>query len=220
MEITINVDMNGWGKVKKAAMITVHKKMKTLPDHEWKMEILKSEHSPIREMGVSVLFEGIPRHVADQLVRHHVGVNCYMGTWRPDRGNKAREDQRMTDETNLVLSMNLQAILNISRDRLCMGVESETRRVWKAFLDKLKEEEPEIAFFCVPSCVRLLACKEFQSCGMIDKFFYGKGHEKPITDIVGRYDDFHKWGKDDLDIKENLGSDKTGHDNKGSGMDK
>ena len=78
-----------WEEVKKAALITIHKKTikSSKISSEWKEAMIIGRHSPIREFRIKVIIEDIPRWIADQLVRHNVGVNSYMGTMRPDRGN-------------------------------------------------------------------------------------------------------------------------------------
>ena len=66
----------GWEEVKDAALTTIHKKAiegKEISD-EWKQNIVLSRHSPIREYRIKVRLTDVPRWIADQLVRHTVGV--------------------------------------------------------------------------------------------------------------------------------------------------
>lgn len=192
MKITVEIRQDSWKWAKESALVTVHKKMKNLPDHEWKMAMLKAEHSPIRKVEFRILIEGIPRSTADQLARHKIGFEPAMGTWRTDRGNKPREEQRMSDLTDLEIVCNAQALINVSKDRLCIGyVEEETRKCWAMVIHEIGKVDPETAFYCVPSCVYRMGCKEQKSCGMIQNvskmLVYGK------TDIDIRYELYNNW---------------------------
>jgi hypothetical protein len=64
-------------------------------------------------------------------------------------------------------SANAQAIINISRKRLCGKASHETSVLWQSFLDELEKVFPEIIPFCVPECIyRNGICPEvFKSCG-------------------------------------------------------
>jgi len=59
---------------------------------------------------------------------------------------------------------NAQAIINISRKRLCSKASQETRQAWAAFLNNLKELEPELVSVCVPDCIYRGWCYEYNSC--------------------------------------------------------
>lgn len=61
---------------------------------------------------------------------------------------------------------NAQAIINISRKRLCNCASPETREAWKLFLDEVvKPNEPELYSVCVKECIYRGFCPEFKSCG-------------------------------------------------------
>lgn len=184
----IRVNKDGWKEVKDSALTTIHKfYTDSEVTEQWKCDILLSEHSPIRELIIRAKFTEIPRWIADQLVRHNIGFTPYMGTMRTDRGNKPRNEQRMTDLTELKFTANAQSIINISQDRLCIGkVSKETRKLWELFLSLLNELQPELVTCCVPSCVYRFGCKEFKSCGYFEKF---KNSDPVISDmsILDRY---------------------------------
>ena len=85
----------GWNWVKEAALTTIHKSSiegKEISS-EWKRGLLKSEHSPIRELSIRFKISEIKRWISDQIVRHKHGVEHYVGTMRSDRGSKPREEQ-------------------------------------------------------------------------------------------------------------------------------
>ena len=66
---------------------------------------------------------------------------------------------------------NAQAIINISKKRLCKQASPETRQAWQMFLDELQEYEPELYLMCVPECVyRNGFCPEFNPCGYINSY--------------------------------------------------
>ena len=61
-------------------------------------------------------------------------------------------------------SANAQAIINISKKRLCHQASIETRQAWQLLLDNL--DELELIKLCVPTCIyRNGICPEPKSCG-------------------------------------------------------
>ena len=58
IEITEYPTDNDWLEVKKRALVTIGKKLKTPPDAEWKRAILKARHSPIRRLRFSFTLKG------------------------------------------------------------------------------------------------------------------------------------------------------------------
>ena len=197
------VNSNGWFWVKEAALTTIHKKSiegKEISS-EWKKGLLKSEHSPIRELSIRFKIENIKRWISDQLARHKHGVEHYVGTMRSDRGSKPREEQTMADLTELMQSHNAQSFTNMARTRLCVGcVSKETVALTKQLVNKVGEIEPEVAFYCVPPCIYRGACKEvaFTKCNYFDKFISSLPTDSKVdilTDIDKRYEAYHKWLK-------------------------
>lgn len=200
------IHSTGWDWVKEAALTTIHKNSirgKEISS-EWKKGILKSEHSPIRELKIRFKIEDIERWVSDQLVRHKYGVEHYVGTMRSDRGSKPREEQTMADLTRLMQSHNAQSITNMIRTRLCVGcVSKKTVVLTKEVLEELRAIEPETAFYCVPPCIYRGACKEdaFVECKYYQKFLDSlpTGKEVEIlSDIDKRYEHYHKWAKNSI----------------------
>ena len=66
-----------WEWVKTCTLNTVGKKSLTAPTKEWKEKLIKSEHSPLRELWFGIRME-IPYYVSVHYVRHHIGVNHYI----------------------------------------------------------------------------------------------------------------------------------------------
>lgn len=61
-----------WFFCKQCTLNTVGKSTTTLPTDEWKVKLLKSEHSPIRTLCFAFKLE-IPYWVSVHLVRHKIG---------------------------------------------------------------------------------------------------------------------------------------------------
>jgi len=60
---------------------------------------------------------------------------------------------------------NAQALINVSRRRLCNCASLETRQAWQLVKDKLAEVEPELAKCMVKDCLYRGYCYEMFSCG-------------------------------------------------------
>ena len=66
---------------------------------------------------------------------------------------------------NLAGEADAQALINISRRRLCNCASLETRQAWKEVKDKVAEVEPELASCMVKECIYRGFCPEMFSCG-------------------------------------------------------
>jgi hypothetical protein len=146
------------------ALVTVNKESaKAGPSKVWWRKILMAEHSPIR----TVMYKGtwkIPKWVSTHFVRHKIGVEHYVSTSRPDRtGGQDRAEKEK--EVTHVMYLNPQAIINISRKRLCKLASPETTKEWREFLDNLAQDDPELVALCVPECIYRGFCPEFKPCG-------------------------------------------------------
>ncbi|MEG1480000.1 MAG: thymidylate synthase ThyX [Kiritimatiellia bacterium] len=155
-----------WREVADAARTTVNKEAGTgEPSSAWKKRILLSEHSPIRQLIFRWKWVGLKSWVSVHLVRHKFGIDHFVSTQRSDRTgtdrNSARQDTPVTHEC----IANAQAIMTISRKRLCAQASPETREAWQLLLAAIREEQPEVVACCVPECVYRGFCPEFKSCG-------------------------------------------------------
>lgn len=160
--------VTSWKDVLNAARFTQRKKLLDKePSVEFKNKIIKAEHSPLRCLMFNIDLYDIPRFVSDHLVRH-IHAQPFVSTGRSDVLDylPSREDQKMTDLYNTRLFLNAQEIINISKVRLCMCAEKETREAWKQVIDTLSLIEPQLAAACVPSCVYRGFCPELKSCGL------------------------------------------------------
>lgn len=122
------------------------------------------EHSPIRIQSYIVRVEGIPSWIATHFTRHSVGVTPFIQTMRDDRGG----DKEATRETPVImeLHLNIQAIINISRKRLCTCAHIRTIKVWRAIIEELGKVNPIIPTIAVPDCVYRGWCYEHKTCNL------------------------------------------------------
>ena len=64
------------------------------------------------------------------------------------------------------MSANAQALINISRKRLCSCAAAETREAWKQVKAAIREVDPVLADKMVPECIYRGFCPEFMNpCG-------------------------------------------------------
>jgi hypothetical protein len=198
----MEIHIEGWDWVKKAALKTIGKKHiegKQISS-EWKKKILISMHSPIRELSIRIDFGNIERWVADQLVRHNVGCNNFMRTGRPDRGNIPRCEQTLDMLTELIQSHNAESFINMTSKRLCVGcVSKKTRGIMESIVKEVGEVEPELALMCVPPCIKSLGCKEvFTECSFFENFMNYMASEtdikiRDLTNIEERYKAYREY---------------------------
>lgn len=67
-----------------------------------------------------------------------------------------------------------QALIAISRRRLCNQAAKETRAAWQEVKDKVTEVDPLLASVMVPECIYRGFCPEFHSCGYAETEAYRK----------------------------------------------
>lgn len=160
-----------WLWVKQCTLNTVGKKLKSKSsnvDEEWKIKLLKSEHSPIRELWFGFRLS-IPYWVSNHLVRHHDGISHYVQTERTDRTGIDRDELSQANFVSHIVSVNAQELMYIARKRLCYQASEETRYVVKLMCEKVIEVCPEFKGLLVPNCVyRNGKCDEMFPCGKYD----------------------------------------------------
>ena len=159
--------MNNWEKALNAARNTVNKPpLGKEPSSEWKRKILLAEHSPIRLIKIDYLWKDIKSWVSVHFVRHKIGIEHFVTTQRDDRVKLDRDKKPQDSLVSHYFEANAQAIINISRKRLCYQAHKETRDVWQSFLlNEVMIKEPELFTVCVPECVYRGFCPEIKSCG-------------------------------------------------------
>lgn len=164
MEVKIKWHEDMWQDIKDSALFTIHKNNGTYPTTEWKNKILHAEHSPIRSGKLIIELYDVPNFVIGHLVRHNVGFTPFVSSLREDRVSYDKIPDRNT-LNNVKFDGNFQALINISRKRLCNCASPETRDAWKLVKEKVAEVEPELARCMVPDCVYRGHCYEMFSCG-------------------------------------------------------
>lgn len=169
MKVEILNYQDNWQAVKNAAMNTIGKSEGEYPKPNWKRKMLLAEHSPIRLINLTVRITDVPYWVVMHLVRHKVGIEHFVSTQRTDRTGRARETLQQNALVDYTFSANAQAIIAISRKRLCSQAAPETRATWKAVVDAIREYEPELASVCVRECEYRGFCPELKPCGYADK---------------------------------------------------
>ena len=159
-----------WMWCKTCTLNTIGKTATTLPDNEWKVKLLKSEHSPIRELWFGIKMN-IPCYVSVHFVRHHIGVNHYVSTQRDDRVFRddeiIRADLPQGQMVSHIMSVNAQELMFMSRKRLCKQADESTRKVMKEIVKEICKTSLEFkeAKVLVPNCVyRNGKCDEFFPC--------------------------------------------------------
>lgn len=156
-----------WMLCKTCTLVTVDKKSKSPPSDEWKVKLLKANHSPIRTLQFCFLLTDIPYWVSMHLVRH-VHATPFVKTQRNDRQdgydrNAARQDAPVS----MCWYMNAEELITIAHKRLCTQASKETREIVKMICDKVCETNPEFKELLVPNCVyRGGLCDEFNCCGL------------------------------------------------------
>jgi hypothetical protein len=163
------LDIKGtWRQIADAARTTIHKDAgENEPPSEWKYRMLLCEHSPIRKLIFSWKWEDLKSWVSVHLVRHKFGIEHWVRSQRTDRTGINRDDLPQGNLIEHEAEANAQAIINISRKRLCNQASPETWAAWMAFLESFREQEPELYAACVPDCIYRGWCYEYKTCGYI-----------------------------------------------------
>ena len=168
MKTTVEVEKSGWVKVLNSARTTVGKiAIDKEPSEEFKKGILLAEHSPIRRLKISWKWEGLFSWVSVHFVRHKNGIEHWVKTQRTDRTSHKinRNNLPQNAQVNHEAEANAQALINISRKRLCFLASAETREAWKEVRAQVAEQEPVLASVMVKECVYRGFCPEMKPCG-------------------------------------------------------
>lgn len=163
-----------WKRVLNAARRTIGKEpLDKEPSDPWKAKILLAEHSPIRLLEYDWTWGDIMQWVTTHLVRHHEGCEKMVHSQRGDRrdileeyGVESRNDLPQGALNDMDMTANAQALINISRKRLCSCASKETREAWKQVKAEIAKVDPILASKMVPECLYRGFCPEWiDSCG-------------------------------------------------------
>lgn len=154
-----------WQEVKDAAMNTIGKNTGKYPDSDWKRRMILAEHSPFRRLTFSWRWVDLKSWVSVHFVRHKIGIEHWVKTQRTDRTGMNRDEIPQGALVNHTAEADAQALINISRKRLCNQASPETREAWMKVRDEVvKPVEPELARCMVKDCVYRGWCYEYNSC--------------------------------------------------------
>lgn len=80
--------------------------------------------------------------------------------------------------TDLMCLINAEAIINMSRKRLCTKASKETREIWQKVCELIEECDPDLYPHLVKPCVLYQRCREVKCCGYIHTEQYRKEVEE------------------------------------------
>jgi len=196
----VKIDMD-WLDVKNMCRHTSNKKSSNIPgSKEFKCKILVAEHSPIRLLRVKWHWGAIKSWITVHFARHWLGWEKWISTQRSDRTGVDRDSARQDSLVTMDIEANAQALINVSRWRLCNMASKETREYMFDIKDSLSniEETKELANVLVPNCVYRFGCPEFKPCGYFEKFLkWCNSKEIMLTDIYSRYIAYNEFVKEE-----------------------
>lgn len=131
MSEVVNMTMSTtWKRAVNAARRTAGKEpIDKEPSKSWEAKILLAEHSPIRLVEYEWTWKNIKQWVTAHFVRHHEGCEKFVHTQREDRRelDVPRDELPQGSLNDMDMVANAQALINISRKRLCSCASPETR---------------------------------------------------------------------------------------------
>lgn len=133
--------------------------------------MLLAEHSPIRLVEFDLSISSIKTWVSTHLVRHFLGFIPFVRSQREDRAKLdcSRDELPQGSLNSMDISVNAQALINISRKRLCFQASPETRNTWKKVKQAVATVDPAMAKKMVPECVYRGFCPELNCCGYCNR---------------------------------------------------
>ena len=181
-KITRMEQVTSWNRALNAARRTIGKEpLPKEPSDSWKAKIILAEHSPIRLVEYDWTWEQIRQWVTAHLVRHHEGCEKFVHSQRADRRELPIERDKMPQGAvnDMDMTANVQALINISRKRLCNGASPETRKAWQQVKEEIRKIDPVLADKMVPECLYRGFCPEWMnSCGYSKTKKYQEDLEK------------------------------------------
>lgn len=173
-----------WSDVLNAARFTQNlAPLMKEPSENFKEDIIVAEHSPLRLLEFEIIIKDIPYCNMGHLVRH-VHAQPFVSTSRGDITGVDRSTRKQTDPVNMILYMNAQELINISKVRLCNRADKVTRLAWNMVIDELSKIEPILARYCVPSCLYRGFCPEMKCCGYTNTEGYQEDRKKYLTRTI------------------------------------
>ena len=154
-----------WPKVKRSARTTISREGEgQYPSDTWKKQILLAEHSPIRKLKFSWKWTNLKSWVSVHFVRHWLGILHWVTTQRVDRTGVDRDISPQNTPVEHECEANAQALINISRKRLCTQASPETRQAWQEVKNEVEKNDPILASVMVKECIYRGFCPEHKRC--------------------------------------------------------
>ena len=160
-----------WKRALNAARKTVGKEpLDKDPSDKWKDSILFAEHSPIRLVEYRISFKEIKVWIINHFVRHWLGFIPFVHSQRDDRRKLdiPRDELPQGIENDADFVANAQALINVSRKRLCNCAHRETRDAWLSVKNEMQKVDPIMAKHMVRECVYRGFCPELKCCGFVN----------------------------------------------------
>lgn len=165
MKVELEKIKGDWKEVLDKARITVGKEdLEKEPSDNFKKRILMAEHSPIRSLIYCFKITDLKSWIATHFARHHVGVEKWIKTQRTDRTGIDRNKLPQDSLVDMRLEANAQALINMSRKRLCNQAAPETREVMEEIKKEVSKRDEFLAKVMVKECVYRGFCPEIKSC--------------------------------------------------------
>lgn len=185
MKVTRVEQVTTWERVKRAALRTMGLIPVNQPTAEWKARMLLKEHSPIRLLEFDVSVEDIKQWITVHLVRHWLGFIPFVHSQRDDRRKLDcdRDELPQGSLNDMDFSVNAQALINISRKRLCRQAHKETREAWHEVQLAIASKDMVMASKMVPECVYRGFCPEDKCCGFVKTQAYDLERETYLYEI-------------------------------------
>lgn len=178
MKISVS-RVTDWLRALNAARRTVGKSQRDeQPSENWRDKMLLAEHSPIRLIEFDVIIDGIKQWITAHLCRHWLGFIPFVHSQRPDRRQLDcnRDELPQGSLNDMQFSANAQALINISRKRLCYQAAPETRQFWENVKTEITKIDKSMGRAMVRECVYRGFCPEMRCCG----YAWSKEYQKEL----------------------------------------
>ena len=170
-ELSVELEqVTPWKRALNAARRTIGKpELDKNPSKHWEAQAILAEHSPIRTVWYSWTWKNIRTWITSHMSRHHEGCEKFIHSQREDRRelDVPRDELPQGSLNDMDMEANVQALINISRKRVCNNASKETREAWSKVLDEIEKVDPILGekLKLGRECVYRGFCPEFKCCG-------------------------------------------------------
>jgi peptidyl-prolyl cis-trans isomerase D len=146
----------------------------------------------IRQIGIGGMDEAANKKTADSIMTAlNAGVpfdsiaKKYNQTGEAQWITSSQYERATLDDNNLkfINTINAQAVIQISRLRLCNAAWKETVDCWRQILSAINDIDPSVPSWCCPRCVQMGACPERKCCN----FIHTDGYEEWRTRYLSNF---------------------------------